>query len=1149
MIQIRSNCKLCGKKGQYKCSKCGEVVYCSRECQFKDWANHKNNCTDFKNKSSNKNKKSPISLNKKVNFKSDNNININSNQNKNINTNKKKEGSTNRSRNISNDFDYNKKQKNKTNYSSLYPNNEKNNKKKNRNISLTATNDSGTMNTENPLKDTQIIYEDKNKSPEFDFMLSLREIIFMNKKKNTIILEDNVEEEESELSEENKNNNLMNEKIILIYNLLKSNRKYIIEKVLLEPWKEYIFTNYSTFRDIFIDIEKYIFNYIFLIKFLYSQGDPISLIKANQALNYLAKEMLDYKNNGLLVYTLNAILRNCLMTIKQQNIVFKNVNFCYEIIRKYLFLLSCLIKISKQLEIPRLYHKFIDHYSRVFCLALDIISSNHMNEKTILKSNLLFNIGGLFVQKNMLNSSIKLYKEVINIQSHLEPYSFVYGASYYNICILYYVMGNIKNCDVYLNELFEEINKYDEVIKIKKFEEDFSRFKCKLLLFSAELNMEKENYLKAIDNLKEIINKLDKTSMKEKHKTQQTLGDKKYNNIFSKKIKEYKNNNINNKNVHVKSNSIVSNMLLGLSKEKILKPKKKKGAKLHNEYLYDIDFYDSTKEKIHFTEKIKEIVNGLLEAILFIQREKEIKLKESQNYEKKLNKKLRKINSEKNFKRPKSSSVVYETEGSLIDIEPKNLIGRVKRNENNYYSYSHERKKNRSTTINFLKKENKLKEKSEKIKNENIIEEKYYNEEDELRFIPEKTAQKLLSYFNEEIVKKVKIINNEGDITDFKYFFILLTNLSFRQVEILNNTQNENMPPILFKNLPIFFSRQFKNTLNPAQRNIFDKIRVLSLIRSKVLADSNKKISVDNINFNIFHANLKFNDIKLKQYSDITKKIRDVLNSGYEVFDQRSSGKFNNTIKSSQSEISEDSKNNLSNNKIDTNVCIKKYITKKSKQFQKYENNSNSSNYSDNEESESIEEEPNDNIDFKYSKKFNLKEFKNNLIEEINNSYMIYSNDDIDNMILLVQSPIFIQMMNSLAFEDIKELEKDLPLMIELLKNEIKNIEKIQLEQFRKRENKFESSSSSYNEIDININEKDLEHKKFGLKHKYSVDFSSLKIFQNKLKEINGIKKIGKNKEFERKFDKNNDKNDDNIPNIIRTNTNVGIPSKKDINN
>ena len=103
-----------------------------------------------------------------------------SNNNKNVN--KKKEGKPNRSRNISNDL-YDKKKKSKTNYSSLYPNNDKNKKIKNKNISSTATNDSGTMNTENPLKETQIINEDKNNIPVFDFMLSLKEIIFKKEKK------------------------------------------------------------------------------------------------------------------------------------------------------------------------------------------------------------------------------------------------------------------------------------------------------------------------------------------------------------------------------------------------------------------------------------------------------------------------------------------------------------------------------------------------------------------------------------------------------------------------------------------------------------------------------------------------------------------------------------------------------------------------------------------------------------------------------------------------------------------------------------------------------------------------------------------------------------------------------------------------------
>ena len=62
-----------------------------------------------------------------------------------------------------------------------------------------------------------------------------------------------------------------------------------------------------------------------------------------------------------------------------------------------------------------------------------------------------------------------------------------------------------------------------------------------------------------------------------------------------------------------------------------------------------------------------------------------------------------------------------------------------------------------------------------------------------------------------------------------------------------------------------------------------------------------------------------------------------------------------------------------------------------------------------------------------------------------------------------------------------------------------------------------------------------------------------MKIFQNKLKELNEIKKVGQNKEFDRKFIKMNDKNDDdninNFQNILRTSTNISMQNKKDINN
>lgn len=41
-------CSNCGKvgKGYGRCGRCLKVAYCSKECQEKDWQNHKTKCTE-----------------------------------------------------------------------------------------------------------------------------------------------------------------------------------------------------------------------------------------------------------------------------------------------------------------------------------------------------------------------------------------------------------------------------------------------------------------------------------------------------------------------------------------------------------------------------------------------------------------------------------------------------------------------------------------------------------------------------------------------------------------------------------------------------------------------------------------------------------------------------------------------------------------------------------------------------------------------------------------------------------------------------------------------------------------------------------------------------------------------------------------------
>ena len=47
-----NNCATCGSITAKKCGKCCKVHYCCRDCQVKDWKNHKLNCNPFEIKES-----------------------------------------------------------------------------------------------------------------------------------------------------------------------------------------------------------------------------------------------------------------------------------------------------------------------------------------------------------------------------------------------------------------------------------------------------------------------------------------------------------------------------------------------------------------------------------------------------------------------------------------------------------------------------------------------------------------------------------------------------------------------------------------------------------------------------------------------------------------------------------------------------------------------------------------------------------------------------------------------------------------------------------------------------------------------------------------------------------------------------------------
>ena len=49
---LDNNCATCGSTTTKKCGKCCKVHYCCRDCQVKDWKNHKLNCNPFEIKES-----------------------------------------------------------------------------------------------------------------------------------------------------------------------------------------------------------------------------------------------------------------------------------------------------------------------------------------------------------------------------------------------------------------------------------------------------------------------------------------------------------------------------------------------------------------------------------------------------------------------------------------------------------------------------------------------------------------------------------------------------------------------------------------------------------------------------------------------------------------------------------------------------------------------------------------------------------------------------------------------------------------------------------------------------------------------------------------------------------------------------------------
>ena len=99
---------------------------------------------------------------------------------------------------------------------------------------------------------------------------------------------------------------------------------------------------------------------------------------------------------------------------------------------------------------------------------------------------------------------------------------------------------------------------------------------------------------------------------------------------------------------------------------------------------------------------------------------------------------------------------------------------------------------------------------------------------------------------NKSKLKEIKYFKS-----DFEKFFILFTKLNQYQIDILNDTQPKISNYKQYGNLPIFFSENFKLSLDFEQLILLNKIKNLNLRRKTILKLVEKPICIENLNLDL----------------------------------------------------------------------------------------------------------------------------------------------------------------------------------------------------------------------------------------------------------------------------------------------------------
>ena len=179
---------------------------------------------------------------------------------------------------------------------------------------------------------------------------------------------------------------------------------------------------------------------------------------------------------------------------------------------------------------------------------------------------------------------------------------------------------------------------------------------------------------------------------------------------------------------------------------------------------------------------------------------------------------------------------------------------------------------------------------------------------------------------------------NQNEIIEFEKFFIFLTKLSAYQIELLNQDQPDKKSFKKFKSLPIYFSNNFKQSLNLEQMNMLNDIKILMLKRKLVLKNVEHLILVDNLNFDLIYKYeecsvpiIQFNNIEA-----INKKREEFNNFNMELL---KNSQLKKEKKSAKTELNDDAnqykfkyQNKISYESLKANLK-KKYKTETSYQY------------------------------------------------------------------------------------------------------------------------------------------------------------------------------------------------------------------------